>query len=75
MLTMKEITERSEDTELSDEYSRFIKNQNSTKIKNDSLIENKKDYDSFNFLDVPKPSLKSNLKRTYEWLLSNNDGE
>jgi hypothetical protein len=45
---MKEITERSEDTELSDEYSRFIKNQNSTKIKNDSLIENKKDYDSKN---------------------------
>ena len=37
MLTMKEITERSEGTELSDEYSRFIKNQNSSKIiKNSS---------------------------------------
>lgn len=26
MLTMKEITERSEGTEISDEYSRFMKN-------------------------------------------------
>jgi hypothetical protein len=26
MLTMKEITERSEGTEMSDEYSRFMKN-------------------------------------------------
>lgn len=37
MLTMKEITERSEGTELSDEYSRFMRNQNSNKIiKNSS---------------------------------------
>ena len=33
---MKEITERSEGTELSDEYSRFIKNQNSSKITKNS---------------------------------------
>lgn len=65
---MKEITERSEGTELSDEYSRFMKNQNSINIQ-------KNETDGLNYLDVPKPSLKSNLKKTYEWLLSNNDGD
>jgi hypothetical protein len=24
---------------------------------------------------VPKPSVKSNLKKTYEWLLSNNEAD
>jgi hypothetical protein len=42
-------------------------------LKNSS--KNKKESDPLNYLDVPKPSVKSNLKRTYEWLLSNNEGD